>query len=65
MPEDYRRSVLVLVFKNKGDMLTCGNYRGMKLMSHTVKVWERVVEARLGAEMSICEENTVMHACIC
>ncbi|KAK3574277.1 hypothetical protein QTP86_004371 [Hemibagrus guttatus] len=46
MPEEWR-SVLVPIFKNKGDMQSCSNYRGIKLMSHTMKLWERVVEARL------------------
>ncbi|MCJ8749608.1 hypothetical protein PDJAM_G00178240 [Pangasius djambal] len=33
MPEEWRRSVLVPIFKNKGDVQGCGNYRGIKLMS--------------------------------
>ncbi|KAK2921479.1 hypothetical protein Q8A73_000964 [Channa argus] len=57
MPEDWRRSVLVPIFKNKGDVQSCGNYRGIKLISHTMKLWERVVEARLRAEVSICEQQ--------
>ncbi|KAK2899938.1 hypothetical protein Q8A73_013067 [Channa argus] len=57
MPEDLRKSVLVPIFKNKGDVQSCGNYRGIKLMSHTMKLWERVVEARLRAEVSICEQQ--------
>ena len=44
MPEEWRDSVLVPVFKNKGDILDCGNYRGIKLMAHTLKMWERVIE---------------------
>ncbi|KAK3510507.1 hypothetical protein QTP70_009142 [Hemibagrus guttatus] len=47
MPEEWRRSVLVPIFKNKGDVQRCSNYRRIKLMSHTMKLWERVVEARL------------------
>ncbi|KAK3507739.1 hypothetical protein QTP70_034844 [Hemibagrus guttatus] len=47
MPEEWRRSVFVPIFKNKGDVQSCSNYRGIKLMSHTMKLWERVVEARL------------------
>ncbi|WP_139267336.1 hypothetical protein, partial [Escherichia coli] len=57
MPEEWRRSVLVPIFKNKGDVQSCGNYRGIKLMSHTMKLWERVVEARLRSEVSICEQQ--------
>ncbi|KAK3530169.1 hypothetical protein QTP86_017736, partial [Hemibagrus guttatus] len=36
MPEEWRRSVLVPIFKNKGDVQSCSNYRGIKLMSHIV-----------------------------
>ncbi|KAK3570342.1 hypothetical protein QTP86_017287 [Hemibagrus guttatus] len=57
MPEEWRRSVLVPIFKNKGDVQSCSNYRGIKLMSHTMKVWERVVEARLRKVVEICEQQ--------
>ncbi|KAK3556231.1 hypothetical protein QTP70_006934 [Hemibagrus guttatus] len=57
MPEEWRRSVLVLIFKNKGDVQSCSNYRGIKLMSHTMKLWERVVEARLRKVVEICEQQ--------
>ncbi|KAK3514499.1 hypothetical protein QTP70_018669 [Hemibagrus guttatus] len=57
MPEEWRRSELVLIFKNKGDVQSCSNYRGIKLMSHTMKLWERVVEARLRKVVEICEQQ--------
>ncbi|KAK3529995.1 hypothetical protein QTP86_009381 [Hemibagrus guttatus] len=56
MPEEWR-SVLVPIFKNKGDVQSCSKYRGIKLMSHTVKLWERVVEARLRKVVEICEQQ--------
>ncbi|KAJ8375265.1 hypothetical protein SKAU_G00058450 [Synaphobranchus kaupii] len=57
MPEDWRRSVLVPIFKNKGDVQSCSNYRGIKLISHSMKLWERVVEARLREEVMISEQQ--------
>ncbi|KAK3562738.1 hypothetical protein QTP86_006514 [Hemibagrus guttatus] len=57
MPEEWRRSVLVPIFKNKGDVQSCSNYRGIKLMSHSMKLWERVVEARLRKVVEICEQQ--------
>ncbi|KAK3512201.1 hypothetical protein QTP70_000471 [Hemibagrus guttatus] len=57
MSEEWRRSVLVPIFKNKGDVQSCSNYRGIKLMSHTMKLWERVVEARLRKVVEICEQQ--------
>ena len=47
MLEEWRRSILVPIFKNKGDAQICTNYRVIKLMSHTMKLWERVIEHRL------------------
>ena len=44
MPKEWRISILVPIFKNKGDVQSCTNYRGIKLMSHTMKLWERVIE---------------------
>ena len=44
MPEAWRWSTMIPVYKNKGDIQSCNNYRGIKLFSHTMKVWERVVE---------------------
>ncbi|KAB5579004.1 hypothetical protein PHYPO_G00189580 [Pangasianodon hypophthalmus] len=48
MLEEWRSSVLVQ---------SCSNYRGIKLMSHTMKLWERVVEARLRKVVEICEQQ--------
>jgi hypothetical protein len=38
MPDEWRRSILVSIFKNKGDMQSCTNYQRIKLMSHTMKL---------------------------
>ena len=38
---------MVNVYKGKGDALTCGSYRGIKLLEHAMKVWGRVIEGRL------------------
>jgi Reverse transcriptase (RNA-dependent DNA polymerase) len=47
MPDEWRTSILVPIFKNKRDIQNCTNYREIKLMSHTMKLWERVIEHRL------------------
>ena len=47
MPNDWRKSRMVPIFKGKGDVLDCNNYICIKLMSHTMKLWERMTEARL------------------
>ena len=57
MPEEWRRSVLILIYKNKGDAQCCGNYREIKLMSDTIKVWERIIEARLRDIVEISKQQ--------
>ena len=34
MSDEWRKSTLVPLYKNKGDIQDCSNYRGIKLMSH-------------------------------
>jgi len=35
MSNEWRKSTIVPLYKNKGDIQSCSNYRGMKLMCHT------------------------------
>ena len=39
-------SVLVPLYKHKGDVRDCGAYRGVKLLEHGMKVMERLFERR-------------------
>ena len=41
--------------KGKGDVKECGNYRGTKLMSHTMKLWDRVIDSRIRNEVKFAE----------
>ena len=47
VPEDWSRSWMVNVYNGKGDALTRGSYRGIKLLEYAMKVLERVIEGRL------------------
>ena len=60
MPEEWRDSILIPSFKNKGDVQSCSNYRGIKLISHSMKLWERVVERRLRSELTFSEQYGFM-----
>ena len=44
MHEDWRKNILLPIYKNKGDIQSCNNYGGIKLMSQTMKLWGRVIE---------------------
>ena len=57
MPEEWLDSVIVPIFKEKVDIQECGNYRGIKLTSHTMKVWEKVIDRRLREETTMGEEQ--------
>lgn len=47
MPKDWMDSILIPIYKGKGDARECGSYRGVKLLEHAMKVFERVLERRL------------------
>ena len=57
MPEEWRDSMLIPIFKNKGDVQSCSNYRGIKLISHTMKLWERIVEKRLRRDLKFSNQQ--------
>ena len=44
IPDDWRKSILVSVYKGKGVPLVCGSYRAIKLLEQPMKVLERVLE---------------------
>ena len=53
IPDDWRKSILVPVYKGKGDPLVCGSYRAIKLLEQPMKVLERVLEKRIRCQVSI------------
>ena len=62
MPDEWKRSVLVSLYKGKGDIKECKNYRAIKLMSHTMKLCERIIEARIRKEVTIAKRQFLIHA---
>ena len=47
MPSSWRYSEISPIYNGKGSVSECGNYRGIKLMYHTMKLWERIIENRI------------------
>ena len=47
MPDGWKTSVIVPIFKGKGHVMSCGSYRGVKLLEHAIKIVERVLERRI------------------
>jgi hypothetical protein len=57
MSDEWRWSILVPIFKIKGDVQSCTNYQRIKLMSHTMKLWERIIEHRLRGVTNITKNQ--------
>jgi hypothetical protein len=57
MSDEWRQIILVPIFKNKGDVQSCTNYRRIKLMSNTMKLWERIIEHRLRGVTNVTENQ--------
>ena len=47
MPDEWKTSVMLSIFKGKSDVMSCGSYRGVKLLEHAMKIVERVLERRI------------------
>ena len=47
MPEEWEKSEIVPIYKQKGDPLESGNFRGIKLLEHGMKMLEKLLERRL------------------
>ena len=52
-PDDWKQSWTVPIYKGKGDALRCEKYRGIRLLEHGMKIFERVLEHRLRALVRI------------
>ena len=44
MPEDWSTSVVIPIFKGKGDIMNCHMHRGVKLLGHALKIVEKLLE---------------------
>ena len=53
VPDGWRGGLVVAVCRGRGDALDCGSYRGIKLLDHAMKVFERIIEKRLRAKVNL------------
>ena len=47
IPENWKSSVVLPIYKGKGDPMECGCYSGIKLLERAMKVVERIFEHRI------------------
>jgi len=53
IPEDWKSSVILPIYKRKGDPMECGSYRGIKLLEHAIKVVVRIFEHRIRQQIEV------------
>jgi len=53
IPEDWKSSVILPIYKGKGDPRECGSYTGIKLLEHVMKVVERIFEHRIQQQIEL------------
>ena len=47
MPEEWKKREIIPIYKQKGDPLECGNFTGIKLLEHGMKMFEKILARRL------------------
>ncbi|KAL8098496.1 hypothetical protein AgCh_031314 [Apium graveolens] len=57
IPHEWKLSIVIPIYKNKGDAQNCNNFRGIKLLRITMKLWERVIEIRLRSKVIVSENQ--------
>ncbi len=55
IPAEWEESIILNLYKGKGDALDRGNYRGLKLTDQVMKALERVLDTAIGQSVSIDE----------
>ena len=53
VPKDWQRSIIVPLYKGKGDKLECGNYRGISLLSIPGKLYGKILIGRVRSRTDV------------
>ena len=51
VPDDWQQGVTCPIYKNKGSRQECGQHRGITLLAHIEKIYERILERRIRAQV--------------
>jgi exonuclease III len=47
VPPEWGKAIICPIYKHKGDILRCENYRGISLLNHVTKLYETILEKRV------------------
>lgn len=50
-PNDWKESLIVPIYKNKGKKKECNNQRGLSLLSTAMKIFQQIVDKRCRAKL--------------
>ena len=59
IPDKWKTSVVVPIFKGKGDVMKCGSYKGVKMLEHGMKIIERMLKRRIRTLVGFDEGSLV------
>ena len=54
---EWRRIPTITLYRGNGDPLECSNYRGLRLLEHGTKIWEKTRDTRLRRIVNIGESK--------
>ena len=57
IPTNWKESTTIALYKGKGDALDCSKHRGLRLLEHGFKIYEKVLEGKLRKITSIGENQ--------
>ena len=61
IPEGWKDSFIINCYKGKGDATDRGNYRGLKLLEHVMKILECVLESLIRSQVDINKCSLVLY----
>lgn len=45
VPQDFRDGLVITIYKKEGDLVECGNYRGISLLAFTGKIFAKMISS--------------------
>src|SRR6218665_2216163 len=63
LSQDLKKSEILALYKQKGDVMHCENYRGIKLLEVGLKVYEKVIERPIRERVELHDNQFGFRPC--